>query len=512
MADKITNVFVLMMENHSFDHILGYSKIKGKDAITGADTEINGLTGTETNSYNGKDYVVKNDADACMPSDPGHEFLDTKEQLCGQNGTYPAIDNSGFVLNYAASSTEGATPTEGFGDVMRCYDTPVQLPVIYQLANEFAVCDSWFSSLPGPTCPNRFFALGASSGGLDHSPTSEQMLIWQTLRGFKFPNGSIFERLDESSTEEKKLWWRLYNDNKKCIWGGQVPMVAALKEIRHVDIHSIEDFKSDLNDTDWGYPYVFTFIEPNYGDVLNNTFKNGSSQHPMDAAAAGEQLIKDTYEAIRNSPVWNTSVLIITYDEHGGFYDHVKPPAAIPPGDKTDPKNTTYGFDFKQYGVRVPAVIVSPLIPKNTIDHTPYDHTSILKTLSNLYGFAPLTQRDKNANDLIHLFSLENARTDCPKQLRTPATSEEIMEVLTSDEEQNEIDQSPLPDKGTFRNMLQITMQTDLQLSDGTEAAEERIKTIYANLKTRGDAKVYVKAVMQKLDTARAIKKMNANS
>lgn len=507
MTPKITNVFVLMMENHSFDHILGFSKIKGKDAITGADTEINGLTGTESNSYNGKNYLVKNDADDCMPSDPGHEFTDTKEQLCGKDGDYPNINNSGFVYNYATTSTEGATPTDNFGDVMRCYDTPTQLPVIYQLATEFAVCDKWFSALPGPTCPNRFFALGASSGGLDHSPTSQEMLLWETFSGFKFPNGSIFDRLIS-----KEIPWRLYNDNKKCILGGQVPMVAALKGIRHIDIHSLDDFKEDLNDTDWGYPYKFTFIEPNYGDVLNNTFKGGSSQHPMDIAASGEQLIKDTYEAIRNSPIWSTSVLIITYDEHGGFFDHVKPPAAIAPGDDTNPDYTTFGFDFKQYGVRVPAVIVSPLIPKNTIDHTTYNHTSIFKTLRKLYDLEKFTERDEAANDLTHLFSLENARIDCPKQLNNPATAEEIMEEVVSEEEQNQLDQSPLPESGTFRNMLQITYQTDLQLSDGTPADKANIAANYANLKTRGDAKRYVRNVMNRLETARAVKKANANN
>src|SRR5207245_6630087 len=112
----------------------------------------------------------------------------------------------------------------------------------------------------------------------------------------------------------------------------------------------------------------------------------------------GEALIKMTYEAIRNSPIWKKSLLIITWDEHGGFFDHGSPPPAPAPGD-TAPgsEHNQYGFTFERYGPRVPAVVISPLIPKNLIDHRLYDHASVPATLESLFGLTALTARDAKA-------------------------------------------------------------------------------------------------------------------
>ena len=114
----------------------------------------------------------------------------------------------------------------------------------------------------------------------------------------------------------------------------------------------------------------------------------------------GEELIKATHEAIRNSPVWNNSLLIITWDEHGGFYDHVFPGAAPAPADGAPTTFNRHGFTFDLYGPRVPAIVVSPLIPRNQVDHRLYDHASIPATLESLFDIAPLTQRDSNARPL----------------------------------------------------------------------------------------------------------------
>src|SRR5207253_3461968 len=170
-------------------------------------------------------------------------------------------------------------------------------------------------------------------------------------------------------------------------------------------------FANDIASSD--YPYRYTFIEPSYGNILNNTYMGGTSQHPLDDVTGGERLIKETYEALRKSPLWKNSLLIITWDEHGGFYDHVAPPAAVPPGDEPKNRNTNqWGFKFDRYGVRVPAVVVSPLIQKNSIDHRLYDHSSIPATIEKLFGLKALTQRDANANNLTPLLSLTTPRTD----------------------------------------------------------------------------------------------------
>src|SRR5665213_1706886 len=150
------------------------------------------------------------------------------------------------------------------------------------LAKEFAVCDHWYASLPGPTWPNRFFVHAASSGGLDHSPTTIETALWSTASGFSFANGTIFDRLTQAGKA-----WRIYH-GKKTPLEGSIPSVAALKGIRLSDTHAYENFESDLNN---GYPNAYTFIEPNYGNILNNTYSGGQSQHPMDDVRRGEALI-----------------------------------------------------------------------------------------------------------------------------------------------------------------------------------------------------------------------------
>src|SRR6185312_5827831 len=272
-------------------------------------------------------------------------FLDVFEQMAGAgvvfnpSQQYPAaLPMSGFVSNYSTTNSDGkpSSPAD-YGKIMACFDTPKQLPVIYQLATEFAVCDQWFSSLPGPTWPNRFFVHGASSAGLDHSPTDTEMAEWDTIDGFQYPNGSIYDALNNAGIK-----WRLYNDQKggPDSLGGSIAQVAALKGIRLDLVHSLAKFASDLKAT---YPYQYTFIEPNYGNILNNSFTGGSSQHPMDDVHGGEVLIKTVYEAIRNSPIWNSSLLVITYDEHGGFYDSCAPGSVTAPGDGDPNKYNKYG-------------------------------------------------------------------------------------------------------------------------------------------------------------------------
>jgi phospholipase C len=186
----------------------------------------------------------------------------------------------------------------------------------------------------------------------------------------------------------------------------------------------MSDFADDVTD---GYDPVFTFIEPHYGNILPGTSEDymcGTSQHPLDDVTRGEQLIKDVYEAIRNSDQWERSVLIITWDEHGGFYDHVPPPAAVAPGDPPgDPNYVQVGFDFRQLGPRVPAVVISPLIERGVIDHTVYDHASIPATAERLFGLDAMTDRDAQANDVRHLLTRDTPRTDAPTTLPEPAES-----------------------------------------------------------------------------------------
>jgi len=185
----IEHVFVLMLENRSLDHMLGFSGITGKDAATGQPTAVNGLTGNESNTANGKTFTVSQPADWTMPLDPGHEFTDVLVQLCGPGavyhpgGEYPPVNATGYVSSYV-STGGGSSP----GEIMKCY-REAQLPVLNALAREFALCDGWHASMPGPTWPNRFFMMAASSGGLDHSPSVAEVMARPPKRSARSPIG-----------------------------------------------------------------------------------------------------------------------------------------------------------------------------------------------------------------------------------------------------------------------------------------------------------------------------------
>lgn len=240
------------------------------------------------------------------------------------------------------------------------------------------------------------------------------MLEWETVKGFRYDSGSIYDLLDSTfKARKQKHPWRIYRGVSWPI-SGAIPGLAALHGIDIEDTFDFKKFDRHVNDKD-GYPYFYTFIEPNYGDIVNDSYKGGQSQHPRDDVRSGEALIKSVYESIRRSPLWENSLLIVSYDEHGGFYDHGTPCGCAAPGDSM--KWSQHGFTFEQYGVRVPAVIVSPFVPAGTVDHTLYDHSSVPNTLEALLQMSTLTNRDYAANNVTGQLSLSQVRTDAPMTL-----------------------------------------------------------------------------------------------
>jgi phospholipase C len=492
--NPIQHVFVLMLENRSFDHLLGFSGLVGTDAVSGLRTAVNGLTGKETNPNTGGVATVSQPADYAMEVDPGHEFSDVLCQLSGPaakytpGASYPPINGSGFVASYAEVCAK-ANKQRDVAEIMKCY-SPDQLTVLISVAQEFAVCDRWHASMPGPTWPNRMFVHAASSAGLDHSPTTAEIALWEIASGFSFPKGDIFDRMSA-----KGLQRRLYA-------GDNFPMIAALKGVHLDDIRPYEKFATDVQGP---FPYNYVFIEPSY--ALLNDYKGSTSEHPLDDIRLGEALIKATYEAVRNSPVWKTSVLIITWDEHGGFFDHAIPPAAIAPGD-TIPStgHNKYGFTFEQYGSRVPAVVISPWIPQNVVDHRLYDHSSIPATLEKLFGMDPLTERDRAANSLHPLLSLDAARDDAPSTLPSPAStpaSERLAMAMSPSVSYSQLVPSRPHDSvndGSLPVIIQAAMRQDIELSPPQE--RERIFAQVASLKTRSDAAAYLAGVSAKRNAA----------
>jgi phospholipase C len=486
----IQHVFVLMLENRSFDHMLGFSGLTGTDASTGAATKINGLTGAESNTFNSQPFAVSPGAPDRMPADPGHEFANVLLQLCGPGasytpgGAYPAINNSGYVASYAAGGG-GSSP----GVIMNCYSA-TQLPVLHALAAEFVVCDNWHASLPGPTWPNRMFLHAASSSGLDHSPSIAEIAEWETIAGFSFANGTIFDAL-----QKQGITRRLYG-------GDDFPMVSALKGIHLSDIRHFSQFADDLSQP--AYPFSYVFIEPSY-DVAND-YKNGTSQHPLADVNRGEAFIKATYEAIRGSAFWESSLLIITWDEHGGFFDHAIPPDAVAPGDTAlNSSHNMNGFTFEKYGPRVPALVISPLIPRNLIDHRLYDHASVPKTLEALFGLNALTKRDAAANALTSLLTLAAPRNDAPSQLPEVASREvaPLAAAMASAAATVSVSRpADSADDGNLPGIVQAALRQDLAVSPQSD--RPTIIARVRSIKTRADAVQYLNEVRQKVAPARA--------
>ena len=392
MAD-IAHVVVLMLENRSFDSMLGRLYPKSPN--------FEGLSGEEFNLWQGNRYPVWSSteldfATACIPTpDPCELFSDMNEQIfeVRERPTSPPT-MGGFVQNYMR--TPGTDPRA----VMHGFQ-PEQVPVLSTLAKSFGVSDRWHASAPNQTWPNRFFAhLGTAAGHVNNSPVH-------------FPTQeTIFNRLTANQRS-----WRIYSHD--------IPQTMTLAAILSELPDHLYSFEKDfMADAMAGKLPNYSFIEPRY---FPNMFLNRmpNDQHPPHDVSFGERLIARCYDALRNGAGWKKTLFIITYDEHGGIYDHVPPPAAVRP-DGLMPD----GFAFDRYGVRVPAVLVSPWIPPGSIvrpppeSRYPFDHTSILSTLRALFGLgAPLTERDNVAPDLVASLSLATPSNDGPRSLTMPTIS-----------------------------------------------------------------------------------------
>jgi len=375
IGDKIKHVVLLMMENRSFDHLCGYLRM--------IDNRIDGLLGTEYNDVEpgnpGSARVLVSDDAPYVPDlqpSPGHEVPDVHEQLCA-GGDGKTITNGGFVADYLAQGVSAANA----GRVMKCF-SPRSLPVLTALAREFALCDHWYSSMPGPTWPNRLFVHCATSGGFTDNTARNYGMV------------SIFERLSDQILDS----WRIYFHDTP-----QTVMLARLRNSRY--LRFFEHFDAFTRDCQNGTLPRYSFIEPRYFSVLGAA---ANDQHPDHGVLAGEQLIATVYNALRGSDIWTSTLFIVTWDEHGGFYDHVAPPRAINPDGLVSPD-----CDFTLLGLRVPAVLISPWIPANTVDHTVYDHTSVPATLRSIFGTSAfLTKRDAAAGTFDHNCSLAEPRID----------------------------------------------------------------------------------------------------
>lgn len=401
MANQLSvvkHIVQLMLENRSFDQMLGFLYAStGNQAPNNQPFE--GLTGNEFNlDDTGREikvYKIDNTAPHpyLMPgADPGEGFHNTNYQLFSTDDPAQRATptNAGFVINFKAAiasdqakhfkdTLAGTDPSE----IMGMY-TPQMLPIMSGLAKGFAVCDQWFASAPTQTIPNRAFAAaGTSQGHLDN-----------TVKVFTCP--SIFGKLSQNNID-----WAIYGYNRDPMTRLDYP------DTQNADESHFGHFRDFQARAAAGTLPAYTFLEPDFGS-------GGNSQHPNYDVSLGEKLIHDVYYTLRNGPGWNDTLLLITYDEHGGNFDHFPPPwGAVPP----DNSAGEWGFDFTRFGVRIPAVLVSPRIAAGTVFRAKrgtIDHTSVLKTIELRWNLEPLTERDKAAPDLGDVLTLATPRTDDP--------------------------------------------------------------------------------------------------
>ena len=446
----IEHVVVLCLENRSFDHMLGF--------LDHPDPAFDGLLrgGPHDNPGwdGGKPVAASRGAKKVLPLGPDHSHDAVMEQLAlAGRGRRRHATNRGFVnsyerkarglaparmggllgplLNWWLQRKQVATATAaGRGPLAMLCQDPGQVPVLRELALQFAVCDRWFCSVPGETWPNRNYMHAATSDGetdIEIRPYS---------------NRTIFELLEDNGAT-----WHIYHDDTPQAWA--FPALWDTPD-RHAKWYPTARFAEHAAAGDLP---SYSFIEPNHRPPLHTPDHDpafggspdvSTSQHPennlvsnaaydtFDPAtgtdfARGEGLIATIYEALRSNPhLFARTLLLITYDEHGGLYDHVPPPTGVPApaGGRSTLTRILHAishrqvrrFGFTMLGPRVPAVIVSPLIEPGTLIHQVHDHASVPATLRALFAprAAPLTRRDAWAPRFHEAATRDVPRTDLP--------------------------------------------------------------------------------------------------
>ncbi len=344
-----------MQENHSFDNYFGQLSATGR-------TDVDGLAPSASNpDSNGARVGAFHQTHYCT--------ADTNHGWTGSHLEFDGGQNDGFVTQ---NDPDGAR-------AMGYYDA-TDLPFYYALANTFAIGDRYFCSVLGPTFPNRFYLLTGTSFG--HIRNDMQVFAQRT----------IFDELDAQN-----IAWKVYRHD------------FAYASLFHVNRKNLVPIAAFFSDASAGLLPPVSFID---GSIGVATVEN--DEHPPANIQQGQQLVAKVVNALLASPNWATSALFFTYDEHGGFYDHVPPPRACVPDsiapllDPADP-DSSLPAQFDRYGFRVPFVVVSPYAKPGFVSHVVYDHTSILRFIETRFELPALTDRDANALPLLDLFDFSRA-------------------------------------------------------------------------------------------------------
>jgi phospholipase C len=444
---QIGHVVVLMFENRSFDQLLGHLDHTGLEPVSDAVRNVE--TVSDAHGRSCAAHFLPSDADVSV--DPGHGFDDVCRQLTEQ-GTPLAADHitmGGFAQNYARRLVDRGQDASRACEIMGCHSAD-QVPALSTLAREFAVCSRWFSSVPSETWPNRLFVHAAQSDGL----------LTNVVKHYTHP--TTF-----STLSEHKISWAIY--------AGDIPQAAAYFDL--IDafkdrFNPLPEFFEDVRD---GTLPAYSFLEPHH-------FLRVDSQHPTHSVILGDQLLRSVYTALsEKTEVWESVLLVVTWDEHGGFHDREPPPGTVAPfpgmrGDR--------GFGFDLLGVRVPAVVVSPYIPGGTVDTQVHDHASIVRTVFDALGVSEtLTERDAQASSVLGLLTLDLPR---PK-VDLPEPSPQLQMALVAEGAPEPVELDDLQ-----QSLLELTRQLDDHRSEAlARATPELVQAPQAAL-TPGDVDLVV--------------------
>ncbi len=334
---EIDTIVVVMMENRSFDHYFGSATFLENWAV-------DGLDGSESNLDLGGNTITVFAMDNLEVADPPHTWDQVHLQW-----NLGAMD--GFVIQHEL--LHPTTHTEVMGYYVRR-----QLPTLYALAENYTLCDQWHCSLLGPTWPNRFYLhCGTSGGQQGNQPETGLRSVWDALA-------------------EAKISARNYYAEVPWAWGGFLNLLATYTE-------SIDEFFTAAQN---GTLPQFSIIDPDFGTLGS---EGANDDHPAHNVTLGQVFLSSVYQALAQSPQWDRCLLIITYDEHGGFFDHVQPPTA------TDDEP-----DFDRLGMRVPSLVIGPHVRRGCVNSTVFEHASVLATVARKFGLEPLTTRVAAAADL----------------------------------------------------------------------------------------------------------------
>ncbi|XP_073000925.1 non-specific phospholipase C4-like [Typha latifolia] len=405
MSNRIKTVVILVQENRSFDHMLGWMKRHNP--------EINGVTGQESNPISTSDpnaaAIRFGDGSEYVDPDPGHSIQAIYEQVYGV----------AFEANATPITPPGITtpPMNGFAQeaekeqagmsatVMNGF-RPESVPVYKELVAEFAVCDRWFASMPASTQPNRLFVHSATSHGLVSNDSKK------LIEGL--PQKTIFDSLHD----EGYSFGIYYQYPPATLFYRNLRQLKYAGNFHQFDI----DFKRNCRE---GKLPNYVVIEQRYFDLK---ILPGNDDHPSHDVSEGQKFVKEVYEALRSSPQWNQMLFVVTYDEHGGFYDHVPTPVGVPSPDGIV-SGEPFHFKFDRLGVRVPTLFISPWIDAGTVVHKPsgpypnseFEHSSIPATVKKIFNLKEfLNKRDAWAGTFETVLTRTTPRTDCPLTLPDP--------------------------------------------------------------------------------------------